>query len=878
MTDKSKDPLSRTRAVLEANARQMGLDGAKIYVARGPFGGLRIRLVHDALASMNDEQRRSRLLDGIDERIEIAELLTAGEEEWYGSAFLETDDPLPIWADALEIKLSDVSSPLTFASDLDQDISPPAVVTFYSLRGGVGRTTALASVARILADRGRRVLCIDMDFEAPGLPYLFGLPEPDLKQGALPLLLSLEQGENVDIRDHIQRASEASELYCLPAGKLSTDYAQRLRLLDPESWYRDQPNPLHRLLDAAASSSLSPDIILLDTRTGISAISAPLLFDVSDMAVVFFFPHPQAQRGTELLTRSMFSAKTRRSTADLDIRPELRFVISPVPPGPSATQVRDRALAWIDSWLAPVQDRRSAEVGELQSDELTYLVSYSPDAAFRDEITLSDACKDTYGAIADWVEQLLPQSTQTPDLPVASKVDILNDLTFSTGTAEHQANFLEDFVRTRISMQAMDSKFPLVIGRKGTGKTAVFRWLFEQPSPAVSSVAVMCPNAFRERVPWSIGSEGFKIAEQRINEQRSSWQTFWACYTALAVALSLGQDSDRPQVSLGRSFDSLIKGRTRLDELSVVEAIADVLGAVEAGLLARRWLRDVNEIIDMPRFLLFDGLDTGFGNDDASRRRRTAAVTGLFTFLTESENLLPHLPFKVMLRFDIWQQLRFENKSHLYGRSLQLRWGDQAEYYKTILKQAMRSPSFARALPQVQVDAGVDNWREQDVFHAWNTLVGERMKGGKTTFTRNWVWNRLADGQGDHGPRALSQLFNAAVNWEKREEARSPYNRSIIRPRALVPSLEDVSDEALSALREEFPELESLIRALSSIGRTPLDPTDIANINPDAASQLDLAIEVGLLAVHEGTQEEVRRYRVPDLYRLALGMSRRGQA
>ena len=48
-------------------------------------------------------------------------------------------------------------------------------------------------------------------------------------------------------------------------------------------------------------------------------------------------------------------------------------------------------------------------------------------------------------------------------------------------------------------------------------------------------------------------------------------------------------------------------------------------------------------------------------------------MTGLLTFLTEIEARLAALPFKVMLRFDIWQQLRFENKSHLLGRSVQLR-------------------------------------------------------------------------------------------------------------------------------------------------------------------------------------------------------------
>lgn len=44
----------------------------------------------------------------------------------------------------------------------------PAVV-FASLKGGVGRTTALAVVAAHLAARGRKVLVVDLDLEAPGI-------------------------------------------------------------------------------------------------------------------------------------------------------------------------------------------------------------------------------------------------------------------------------------------------------------------------------------------------------------------------------------------------------------------------------------------------------------------------------------------------------------------------------------------------------------------------------------------------------------------------------------------------------------------------------------------------------------------------------------
>src|SRR5690348_6063354 len=46
---------------------------------------------------------------------------------------------------------------------------PAVIVTFYSFKGGVGRSMALVNVAETLAERGYRVILCDWDLEAPGL-------------------------------------------------------------------------------------------------------------------------------------------------------------------------------------------------------------------------------------------------------------------------------------------------------------------------------------------------------------------------------------------------------------------------------------------------------------------------------------------------------------------------------------------------------------------------------------------------------------------------------------------------------------------------------------------------------------------------------------
>ena len=149
------------------------------------------------------------------------------------------------------------------------------------------------------------------------------------------------------------------------------------------------------------------------------------------------------------------------------------------------------------------------------------------------------------------------------------------------------------------------------------------------------------------------------------------------------------------------------------------------------------------------------------------------------------------------------------------------------------------------------------------------------MRGGKSAFTRNWVWKRIADGSNNHSPRALLQLFKQGQEWEMRENEKNLYGKTVIRPKALIASLEEVSKQTLDALiNEEFPDLTNLVDQLRKIGRSPFKASEVENLK----DELNLAREVGLLSIYEGTNDEVERYKVPDLYLSGIGMTRKGQA
>jgi cellulose biosynthesis protein BcsQ len=96
------------------------------------------------------------------------------------------------------------------------------IVTFYSFKGGVGRTMAVANLAFLAALNGKRVLVMDWDLEAPGLAYYFrGMLDAvdnlafDATPGVLDILCewraALDAAESEEAIDLLQQRMEAGQ-------------------------------------------------------------------------------------------------------------------------------------------------------------------------------------------------------------------------------------------------------------------------------------------------------------------------------------------------------------------------------------------------------------------------------------------------------------------------------------------------------------------------------------------------------------------------------------------------------------------------------------------------------------------------------------------
>ncbi len=230
----------------------------------------------------------------------------------------------------------------------------PRFVTFYSYKGGVGRSMALANVASwLVTGAHKRVVAIDFDLEAPGLTYYFGpsgllgdapLPGP----GLVELLTKYRtEGAVPDLSDYVISGPPqlgGGQLHLLCAGEhRSESYAGDLAALDWNALYEHGYGfELMEHLRVSIIDGYQPDIVLIDSRTGLHGIGAIAAQHLPDAVVLLFSLNQQNVDGTaEVLgsiERNIYAEETGRAIETL-------LVASPVyEPGlPEAAEAIDRA-------------------------------------------------------------------------------------------------------------------------------------------------------------------------------------------------------------------------------------------------------------------------------------------------------------------------------------------------------------------------------------------------------------------------------------------------------------------------------------------------------------------------------------------------------
>lgn len=240
---------------------------------------------------------------------------------------------------------------LDYTDNLENLDTPCPVITFYSYKGGMGRSTTLASFATALANGAieyqgkkiepQKVVIIDCDFEAPGFTNYF-LKNPGIpynQDGIIEYLTDSEFDKDIDIQKYMWEVAKDpfagnGEIWVMPAGNLNTIYDTEDFLKNSLNHYLeglarlDIASPMYLMnrikkdvIDKICEKT-NPDFILIDSRTGFNDIFGITALELSKVMIGFFGNNAQTHSGLHFFIDTLLKHQSTESIIVNSILPD----------------------------------------------------------------------------------------------------------------------------------------------------------------------------------------------------------------------------------------------------------------------------------------------------------------------------------------------------------------------------------------------------------------------------------------------------------------------------------------------------------------------------------------------------------------------------
>ncbi len=249
----------------------------------------------------------------------------------------------------------------------------PARATLFGLKGGVGRSTALACWAWQLARSGQTVLVVDLDLESPGVSatLLGDLHRPDF--GLVDWFVEGAVGQSDAVvaemvsRSPLSAETDGEILVCPTAGRRTEEYLPKLaRAYVPVASAGPVADFAARLAGVIAELEEihKPSVVLLDSRAGLHDIAAVAVTRLDALSLLFAVNTSQTWQAYRYLLEHWRSVPQRTA----GFRHNLRLVAALVP----ETGADDYLQAFRDSAYGLFLDTLYEEAGPGELDVFSF--------------------------------------------------------------------------------------------------------------------------------------------------------------------------------------------------------------------------------------------------------------------------------------------------------------------------------------------------------------------------------------------------------------------------------------------------------------------------------------------------------------------------
>lgn len=778
------------------------------------------------------------------------------------------------------------------------------LISFYSFKGGVGRTTTMVLSAIELAKRGKKVVMIDMDLEAPGVSSLFPGEEIS-KYGVLDFLIESQvYGNEVNIDEYLYTVSEychvsqeGGELYVVPAlGQVCRNdvelYRKNLMRFDlniPE--YREAVTPIDVLL-TKVDSFLTPDYILIDTRSGLHQIGGITLSRYSDMAVLFFYGSQQNAEGMKMVFPVLKHYEI-----------PFTLVNCKIPANENVAQVEKKiylegsynAMALCDDQYREGLTLIDDESGDHYPLDIPYSEALEVIGSTDQLLRVYEEQKASYRQLVNVLEDSLEEEEQEEATAessgnnerdiVAAFSEIMNGL--ETGAAEDEfateKSLSEKFYPLKGYAFIFDTRKFLVLGQKGIGKTALFSALKNNQYAKSLAKYLKVNSEQYEHTEWLVGTS-----------QDTNWVFAFGCleteeqvsaFLYYKIIVSLLENNPSLKKLLDDSILVSLFGQKKEESEFYHSFTKDTAFRLEQFFFKiNEYLKKENRIVT----IIYDALDRVVAAKD--RAKFNSALIDLWY---RHESTVQNIRSKIFLREDIYnREVEVADKVKLKNYSVKLNW-DYDQLFAMVWKRAICKSDIvkefyerktAQTVPLIKGLSYVPIIDEQVNRDMLTALIGSRMGSGNKAATYNWFRNRLSDTNDIIVPRSILDIFARASEreLELRSGSSSASYKSIIRPRCLEDSLQSVSEKRVEDLREEFKEYQVFLdQVKDTVQRSPVEEKKMCEALEKAGfdnpmEEIANLIDIGILRKYQRRLSDPIRYHFPDIYLKGLGLQRAG--
>lgn len=918
--DEARD---RVGAVLDAT--EFPEDMPRIYLVRSLYGRLGISVSEDdrsrcGAAALNALDRLAAALrDGLG-------AYYAGEDGravlWVDRELLDTvhDTAIEIRSGVFWVDRLLVGEHWWTVGDARRN-AVPSRYTLHSVKGGMGRSTTAAVLARHLARQGEDVLVIDLDIESPGLAsavfHRKELPTFGVTDWFVEELVG--QGDDV-LEDMVATPAWAHDLpgdvWVAPAhGRDPGEYLAKLGRV-----YMDTPaDPwtarLQRMLEGL-EGALEPGVVLLESRNGLHDIAAAAVTDIGAEVMLFAVDSQSAWTGYGILFDHWVA---KGLTSRMRDRLSIVSALTPVP-GDEEYLAGFRENAWnlfrdrlYDTLDGPVEPSGAISY-DLTSEDAPHdpmVIRWNRGLAAGTSLRRLEqtAVGQAYSPFlrrfdllrsGRRVQHVTLGGLLTIDLDISASLSVgpghetiriaLGEL--PEGTSHGSLRDPAELYLPPSHRKALDPNVLLVKGMRGSGKT--FWWTALQDPRVRMLLASLAP-----RSPVSADTEvkaGYGVIDAPENypgsdelrtvvESGIDSRLIWRAVHARLLA-----DDDHPLANL----------KSWLARARYVEGNPDAVA---------RLFRDCDDTLERREIyslVLFDGLDRTANE----WRDMFALIRGLLRHALDMRSYR-RLRAKVFLRADQADEAHvasFSDASKVFASSVELSWPRRDLY--GMLWQYLANGSHGEQLrrwlaegewPTVEIEGGKvfrvvaplagDEELQREQFHAitgpW--MGTDRRRG----FPYTWIPNHLADADGMVSPRSFIAALRAAANDTA---DRHPEHDHALHYDSVKRGVQEASRIRVRELREDYPWVDRLLAPLEGIV-VPCEFGEIERIwetkdaldhLSDQIGQNDVKlpprnIDRGAVGVREdlellGVFRRLRdgRVDVPDVFRVGYGLGRRG--